>query len=136
MKKISRGTVLTTGAVLGVLTVGIVSGSAIAGSALTSPADNTRAPSYETNSSGLTYGSALKAVSPDSEPNLILVTATNGREGFVYKAELDQASGNIDFKSPDEALAWQKEHSGPTSVTVYDQDGKTVIGEFTIGQRK
>lgn len=135
MTKFSRRTFLATGAVLGVMAVGVVSGSAIASSVMSSPADGKTPPSYQSNDSGLTYGSAIEAVSPESEPDLILVVATNGREGYSYKTELDKATGAIDFKSPEEAIAWQEANAGPIAVPVYEKDGKTVIGEFVVGQR-
>lgn len=92
-------------------------------------------PTYATNAQGQTFGSAMSAVSPDTEPDLILVVATNGREGYVLKAELDDANGTTaaaTFKSPEEALVWQSAHTGPVSVPVYQSDGRTPVGEFTV----
>lgn len=96
------------------------------------------APSYDKNDSGQTYGSAARATSPETEPELIQVEATNGRTGYVEKAALDAASGAeaaTTFKSPEEALRWQEAQRsvGPVTLPVYTSDGVTVIGEFVTG---
>lgn len=57
---------------------------------------------YPVNENGLTYGSAANAGDPDREPDLILVAATNGEEGYVYKEDLDAASGMTE--TPEEAV--------------------------------
>lgn len=137
MKKTIRGALLT-GAVVGVLSVGVVTGGAVASSFLSGPADEVPpgvdvTEQYKQNADGLTYGSALDAVSPETEPDLINVVASNGKTGYVLKTELDRASGALDFKSVDEALAWQSSRRSVTSVTVYESDGKTVVGEFIVG---
>lgn len=100
------------------------------------------APEYAENESGLTFGSAAEAASPDQEPDLIAAMATNGREGYVRKSDLDEANGSAaaaGFSSPEEALAWQAEQDalaerggGDRTIPVYAQDGFTVIGEFLI----
>jgi len=46
---------------------------------------------YDTNDMGLSYGSAADAISPEHEPDLIRVAATNGEIGYVYKMDLDAA---------------------------------------------
>lgn len=103
------------------------------------PADGTpfvpqKAPTYPVNTDGLTYGSALDAISPDTEPDLILVEATNGKEGYVKKTQLDLANGSAEnFNSPAAALAWQAAHRGLTStLVVYASDGRTPIGLFIV----
>lgn len=124
------------------LSAGVASGTAIGSIQPTAAPPPTPEPVvYPENADGLTFGSVMDASSPDSEPDLILVEATNGREGYVYKTDLDQADGTAaarTFKSPDEAVAWQQERDtralreGHPTVAVYDRDGKTVIGEFEI----
>ncbi|WP_285725651.1 hypothetical protein [Psychromicrobium xiongbiense] len=93
-------------------------------------------PHFAQNQSGKTYGSAASASAPNEEPDLIQVKASNGRVGYVYKTELDAASGDpqqLHFKSPAEALAWQAKHAGKTEhLAVYEADGTTKIGEFVI----
>lgn len=66
-------------------------------------------PTYAINASGQTYGSDLQANSPANQPDLILVVATNGKEGYVLRSDLDAADGTTaseSFKSPADALAW------------------------------
>lgn len=92
-------------------------------------------PGYPRNANGLTFGSAADSPAPGMEPDLILVIATNGVEGYVRTAELEEANGSAaaeTFTSPEEALAWQEANSGDRYVPVYDQDGERVIGEFLI----
>lgn len=58
--------------------------------------------------------------------------ATNGLEGYVYRDELDEATG-INMSSPEEALKWQRQTAGTTvDLPVYESDGSTLIGEFVI----
>lgn len=95
-------------------------------------AEPNKAPTFMKNAAGLTYGSALKVSSPDAEPDLILVVATNGREGYVFKSGLDEASGS-NVRSPKEAVAWQARTEGKTvSLPVYEADGKTKVGQFVM----
>ncbi len=87
---------------------------------------------WATNGSGQTYG----AENPDGIPDLIAVVATNGREGYVHRAELEEANGTAaarEFTSPEDAIKWQEERAGKTfTVPVYEADGTTQIGEFVI----
>jgi cell division septation protein DedD len=144
MKRKTSIVVLTT-AIAGCALVGAGSGAALAGApTLFSPAgvssdQNTTpmpAPHYQENAAGQTYGSAALAPSPDQEPDLIAVETKDG-EGYVLKSDLDAANGSTaakSFKSPEEALAWQASASAQKDrqIPVYEADGKTVIGEFTI----
>lgn len=90
---------------------------------------------YPINDRGMTYGSALLASMPSEEPDLILVVATNGREGYAKQADLAAAEGS-GFSSPQEALAWQEANEGATfEVPVYKSDGVTRIGVFIVGDQ-
>lgn len=82
-------------------------------------------PTLEVNADGLTYGSALFANSAEDEPDLISVLADDEiTEGYVYKTDLEEEAP----ASPAEA------RSAPSrTVDVYEADGHTVIGSFTIG---
>jgi hypothetical protein len=81
------------------------------------------------NARGETYGVA----GDGSEPDLISAIATNGREGYVRRSELDAAAG-ANASTPAEALAWQDAHAGETfHIPVYESDGETVIGSFQVG---
>lgn len=143
-----RTLLAATGVTTLALAVGIVGGAAVAQvPTLRSPAGITAepgvesepipAPTYERNAGGLTFGSAADAPSPDQEPQLILAQATNGKEGYVKKSELDEANGSAaaaEFSSPEEALKWQASLINEVvKIPVYDVDAKTVIGEFEVG---
>lgn len=85
------------------------------------------------NADGNTFGIQNEKGMPD----LIAVSATNGRDGYVKRTELDAADGTEaarHFTSPQDALRWQQERKGKSvSIPVYEADGKTVIGSFVIG---
>lgn len=90
-------------------------------------------PTYKTNAQGLTYGSAAEATSPADEPDLIAVEYEADRNGYVYKKDLDDAQGPGEYATPEEVLKWQENDGQEArSVSVYEVDGKTVIGEFVI----
>jgi hypothetical protein len=93
-------------------------------------------PHYKKNAKGLTYGSSADALTPDSSPDLIAAVATNGREGYVRREDLDDANGTTaakSFKSPEDALRWQASRDKSDKLLkVYDQEGKEVIGNFIV----
>lgn len=87
---------------------------------------------WATNASGKTYGVQNEKGTPD----LIAVTATNGKEGYVYSkdlAEIDGTTASKSFTSPQQALDWQKTHQGG-DIPVFKSDGTTKIGIFHVGQ--
>lgn len=130
-----------SGGIVGVaLVAGIASGAALA-SVPSTPTDirtedGNTVPLYETNDRGLTFGSSLEATSPENEPDLILAIATNGKEGYVLKTDLDEADGSnaaSEFSSPAAANAWQaRQRQEPIVIPVYAEDGITAIGEFEV----
>lgn len=83
---------------------------------------------YETNQSGQTYGEyAVGLISdPGAHPDLILVVATNGLEGYSY---YDEVFGRQP-SSLEEAVALSRKELTKTIVPVYLEDGKTQIGEY------
>jgi hypothetical protein len=85
---------------------------------------------WAVNENGDTYGVENEQGAPD----LMSVFATNGKVGYAYTEELNEANGSsVEFTSPAEALAWQDARRGKSfSVPVYESDGETVIGEFVI----
>jgi len=95
------------------------------------------APHYPRNAKGLTYGSMQSAATDQQAPALILVTDTQGENGYVFKTDLDAATGAT-ISSPDQALAWQAKQNAmaaagqTTSIPVYRSDGVTKIGVFRI----
>jgi hypothetical protein len=95
------------------------------------------APHYPRNAKGLTYGSMQSAATDQQAPALILVTDTQGENGYVFKTDLDAATGAT-ISSPDQALAWQAKQDAmaaagqTTSIPVYRSDGVSKIGVFVI----
>lgn len=87
-----------------------------------------------TNARDETYGTTGN---PEGEPDLIAVEATNGKLGYVYREELDEATGETaarEFTSAEDALEWQERNRGRThTLPVYLSDGTTQIGEFQVG---
>ena len=101
------------------------------------PSAPTADPAYPKNAAGLTYGSLELAGSQDQAPDLILVEDTAGEEGYVKRVELDAATG-ADVANPAQAAIWQQQEDAlaaageHATVTVYDKDGKTAIGQFIV----
>ena len=94
--------------VLGALTLGVSIGAAVSseiGGASSGPAGMTPGAIFPRNASGLTYGSALGALGEAGVPDLILVVATNGKQGYVYRSALNAADGST-VSSPRGAAAW------------------------------
>ena len=77
---------------------------------------------WETNAAGETFGIPNKNGTPD----LVAVTATNGRNGFVHSADL---LGPVPA-NPAEALEEQAHRSASIEFPVVTSDGVTQIGKF------
>jgi hypothetical protein len=72
------------------------------------------------NASGQTYG----AENTKEQPDLIAATATNGKNGYISRAELHTVDGTDHLG----------ENIGTVHyINVYESDGKTVIGKFGVG---
>lgn len=95
---------------------------------------------YPVNEHGNTYGSAADVpqdVTGSYEdmhalyPDLVSAVATNGDTGYVWKDEIDPPPP----ANPDEAVKMMeaRKAKGKTIVTVYEQDGTTVVGELELG---
>ena len=96
----------------------------VACSELTVPSiDDVRANGYPINELGETYGPAVWGSAV--EPDLILVCADNGQEGYVRQSELDDGVETLE-----DAI---KHVPSERTVNVYLQDGQTIIGKFTTG---
>jgi hypothetical protein len=78
---------------------------------------------WRVNASGQTYGIQNQHGTPD----LVAVTATNHRIGYVYADQLSTPAP----KTPSQAIA--ENNARPRTLTVYKTDGKTPIGEFVAG---
>lgn len=122
---------ITLGA--GALAAGSAAGSLAGAESLkpTSPAEDARAAlpdaaRVRVNEAGHTYGSAVDAARPEDEPDLILVMATNGREGYVWKKDLDDPTP----ANPDDAARRGK--PAQRTIKVYASDGTTVVGDFVV----
>lgn len=134
--KRSYGIAVTLCAVLG-LGAGASMAAASGGTASSNLSSQTKpAPEYSRNANGNTYGFVKDSLSPETEPDLIAALTTDGKRGYVSKAELDVANGTTasrEFKSPEDAVKWMEtEGRADRSIPVYESDGKTVIGEFTV----
>ena len=86
-------------------------------------------PTYSVNGNGKTYGNGPYPAGEIQEPDLIRAHGVNGVEGYVKSSDMSPS-----FSTPEEALAYQKEIEkvGYLSIPLYESDGKTVIGEFTM----
>lgn len=147
MRLLRRRTLIMVG--VGLALALTVVGSAVASQVLEAPWNVTpddpdqpyiemAVPDYPVNDDGLTFGSSLAAPSIETQPDLILVVTSDGREGYVYRDALLDATGH-NVTSPAEALAWQEREESrrqstqrPPTIPAFDADGKTVIGEFVI----
>ncbi|TFD52170.1 hypothetical protein E3T55_06820 [Cryobacterium frigoriphilum] len=91
-----------------------------------------RTTEWAVNATGETYG----VLNESGQPDLIAVVATNGNNGYVHSADLARVDGSeqaATFTSPEQALEWQDSMAGEAvSVPVYESDGETRIGEFTV----
>lgn len=81
-------------------------------------------PPLRANEFGQTYGIDTY------EPDLVAVEATNGKEGYVYRTELEQADIVLGPDCTPEEVGEAEKHTKPRMINVYKRDGRTVIGKF------
>lgn len=94
------------------------------------PADS-EAQLWPRNDRGLAYGTPTETEKGYHEPDLIRVGATNGRDGYAYRTDLD----GMNPDTPAQAVEWQAEKAGKRRVIrVYEADGVTRIGEFVASE--
>lgn len=109
-----------------------VTTSADAGWTLTAGYVAAETTDWAVNNSGETYG----VINTTGVPDLIAVIATNGQQGYVHRADLEDADGTTaakNFTSPEDALRWQEQNAGAIHVVpVYESDGVTRIGDFEV----
>ncbi len=80
---------------------------------------------YPTNDAGLTYGPDIKDnTNPAQGPDLIQVCNEDGQVGYIYASDIKGGAQSLE-----EAISWEPR---TYKVPMYLEDGKTVIGEFTI----
>lgn len=84
---------------------------------------------YPVNDSGLTYGPYIRD-GIHGDPDLILVMNDDGVSGYVYAIDFN----GEEITTSEEAIAKAKEGIAIIAIPMYLQDGKTVIGEFELGQ--
>jgi hypothetical protein len=86
--------------------------------------------SWGVNANGQTYGVSNQQGTPD----LIAVVVDQGKtQGYVEQRELNCASGG-DVKSLSEAATWNETSKNRNiTIPVYENDGVTIIGTFTVG---
>ncbi len=65
--------------------------------------------SYKSNEAGQTFGSCADAATYDDMPDLVLVVATNGKEGYVYRDALEEAEGGSAEQFEDLAIRTQEQ---------------------------
>jgi hypothetical protein len=141
----SKRRIVSILAVSAVVAGGLAAGAAYGGSFSTESGKPTNAdgvvarhtPAYPKNAAGQTYGSAADAASPDEEPDLILVMAADGSTGYVLKADLDRI-GLSSATNAQQGATWNKDLAARKasgkgiSAPMYQVDGKTVVGQFTL----
>jgi hypothetical protein len=79
--------------------------------------------SFGVNAAGQSFGITGSA---QGEPDLIAVVATNGKEGYVFREDLEDADGTTD------AANGVQTHGSPQTLPVYESDGTTQVGEFKL----
>ncbi len=87
--------------------------------------------SYGVNRDGVTFGSDAVPTADGKQVQLVLVIATNRRQGYAWREEL----AGPQPKDPAQALEWQRTKPKTRTVPVYDSSGKRQIGVFQIGGR-
>ena len=90
---------------------------------------------YPVNSKGETYGSGLDSSIVGYDPDLILVRASNGAEGYALSRELEWGNYPGQINTPDDALAymeWLGTQPNPRLVPVYDVNRDNIVGYFEI----
>jgi hypothetical protein len=89
---------------------------------------STRGTAWGVNAKGETYG----VMNDQGEPDLQLVVATNGRTGYAYTRDLNNAGGPPPT-DPAEAAQRNGAVAVGVPIPVYQSDGDTVVGQFIVG---
>lgn len=92
----------------------------------TAPAVAPDVAGLQSNTNGQTIGTIVD-MSQGRTPDLVLVVATNGTQGYVRSSDMDTARPPAGRPAPDGWTAPAK------LVPVYTKDGLTIVGEFKIG---
>ena len=103
------------------------------------PGENGKNYKYAVNASGQTYGPDW--IGEDYEehaPDLIAAEGVNGRNGYVKRADLEDAEGDNLVNSPEEAVKYMKrkdQRKGDNYyivIPVFKKDGVTEIDQFWV----
>ena len=130
IRSLATRSIAILAAVIVGLAIGVVGGSIALAKNPDNQSSSLAVTNYPKNAQGLTYGSDLYAKSPQDVPDLLLAMATNGKEGYVLRTDLEEPMPT----SPQEALAQQAARAGKDRVIpVYELDGITQIGVFIVG---
>lgn len=84
---------------------------------------------YDTNVSGLTYGSGSDASSWQNFPDLVAAVATNGESGYVYFTDLEKATQPA--QTPQQAVQLMAEHN-QKSQTAFTTALKEELGDMGV----
>lgn len=133
--RVSRSFATIAGLAIGVSAVSVPLAFALTSNgSTTTPPPNSAPAAWPSNASGQSYGSIQGVTSSASVPDLILVIATDGKVGYVHKAQW-LAATQVVPADPAAAVA-QAQSGGNTATTtlpVYAQDGVTQVGVFVAG---
>lgn len=86
---------------------------------------------YNTNKKGETYGK--QDYNSEEEPDLLAVTATNGKRGYIRQTDIDKYAGG-EVNSPDEAMEYEKNNKNIIKIPVYTKEGDEVIGYYELSE--
>lgn len=86
-------------------------------------------PPFPTNQSGMTFGSGSGIDATNPGPDLLAAYGTNGAFGYIRATDRERAHGQ-----PPSGLVVNAPEIPPDGIDIplYDQDGVTVIGTFTV----
>jgi hypothetical protein len=95
------------------------------------PATHASTPSqFPKNSLGQTYGSALGLARLEDSPDLVLVEADSGVEGYVRKVELLEFDGGVASNPREVRRRGTAAANADVALSVYSSDGRTVVGKW------
>ena len=64
---------------------------------------------------------------------LIAATGSCGQDGYIRQADIDRFDGNIDdIPVLRDAIKLSRSLENPIRIPLYEKDGSTVIGSFTL----
>lgn len=112
--------------------VGTVAATALASSTTPSDAESVNAvDAFPTNKFGQTYGYVDQGLTSDAaaRAELVFVTTDGGKDGWAYSADLLPGAFAKTFED-----AVRESKTEPFEVSVYELDGRTLIGSTTVNR--